>query len=173
MPMLYANYALLPCYSKFLPRRCYGTATVERANLNNYLPIWDIAITSLTHKKVFLETFDAAISKTRVFGKNASFASLVSLQRRWYLRKDAKDAKDKCAVLLMMMVVGNVGCFTIVQNYIWLAAEALLAFIRLLVWGANLSWDDSDGVRLAMDYSIPEPLPTWNPIKIYQIHSKS
>jgi hypothetical protein len=50
MPMLYANYALLPCYSKFLLRRCNGTATVECANLNNYLPIWDMAITSLTRK---------------------------------------------------------------------------------------------------------------------------
>ncbi|KAJ7925771.1 hypothetical protein B0H13DRAFT_1862856 [Mycena leptocephala] len=40
----YCKWFKLP----FLLRRCNGTAAVERASLNNYLPIWDTAITNLT-----------------------------------------------------------------------------------------------------------------------------
>jgi hypothetical protein len=61
-----------------------------------------------------------------------------------------------------MTIVGYIGCFTIVQSsfmpsdtYIWLGAEATLAFVRLLIWGLNPSWDDSDGVCLVPKESSP------------------
>ncbi|KAF7344727.1 hypothetical protein MVEN_01633400 [Mycena venus] len=77
-----------------------------------------------------------------------------------------------CALLLgfLMTIVGYIGCFTIVQSssvpsdtYIWLGSEATLAFIRLLVWGLNPSWDDSDGICLALTEMSPLPAvtPTW------------
>ncbi|KAJ7923118.1 ankyrin repeat-containing domain protein [Mycena leptocephala] len=77
-----------------------------------------------------------------------------------------------CALLLgfLMTIVGYIGCFTIVQSstvpsdtYIWLGAEATLALIRLVVWGLNPSWDDSDGICLSPTESSPPPTvtPTW------------
>ncbi|KAJ7671899.1 ankyrin repeat-containing domain protein [Mycena olivaceomarginata] len=66
-----------------------------------------------------------------------------------------------------MTIVGYIGCFTIVQSsfmpsdtYIWLGAEATLAFVRLLIWGLNPSWDDSDGVCLVPKESSPLPAVT-------------
>jgi hypothetical protein len=70
----------------------------------------------------------------------------------------------------LMTTIGYIGCFTIVQGssvpsdtYIWLGAEATLALLRLLVWGFNPSWDDSDGVYLAPIKLSPLPAvtPTW------------
>ncbi|KAF7351899.1 hypothetical protein MVEN_01151600 [Mycena venus] len=78
-----------------------------------------------------------------------------------------------CALLLgfVMTIVGYIGCFTIVQSssvpsdtYIWLGTEAALAFLRLLIWGLNPSWDDSDGICLAPTGGIaplPAVTPTW------------
>ncbi|KAF7377249.1 hypothetical protein MSAN_00145200 [Mycena sanguinolenta] len=78
----------------------------------------------------------------------------------------------------LMTLVGYVGCFTIVQNspnsrdtYIWLGAEALLAFIRLLVWAVNPPWDDPDGVHLIVDCSNRQSLAAEsdeNPLDIFK-----
>ncbi|RXW25380.1 hypothetical protein EST38_g462 [Candolleomyces aberdarensis] len=51
---------------------------------------------------------------------------------------------------LILVVVGYVGCFSIVKDslraegaLVWLVCEALLAVIRTLVWAANPKWDDA------------------------------
>ncbi|KAJ7852173.1 hypothetical protein B0H14DRAFT_810579 [Mycena olivaceomarginata] len=96
-------------------------------------------------------------------------ARTIAWQLEPYLRNISAWALLQSLLLMgfVMTLVGYVGCFTIIQNspnsidtYIWLSAEAFLALIRLLVWAANPSWDDeSEGVRLAVDLSEPEPLP--------------
>ncbi|KAF7368254.1 hypothetical protein MVEN_00145900 [Mycena venus] len=72
-----------------------------------------------------------------------------------------------CALLvgILMTLVGYIGSFTIVQNsstssdtYIWLGAEAALAFIRILIWALNPTWDDSDGIRFRLDGQKIPPL---------------
>ncbi|KAF7347047.1 hypothetical protein MVEN_01458500 [Mycena venus] len=77
----------------------------------------------------------------------------------------------------LMTIIGYIGCFTIVQGssvpsdtYIWLGAEATLALVRLLVWGFNPSWDDSDGICLAATEILPLPAvtPTWVAINAKQ-----
>ena len=53
-------------------------------------------------------------------------------------------------------MVGYIGCFSIVQGYagslrgplIWVAAEASLSLIRILIWSLNPTWDDAPHLRL-------------------------
>ncbi|RXW25384.1 hypothetical protein EST38_g466 [Candolleomyces aberdarensis] len=54
------------------------------------------------------------------------------------------------SVGLILVVVGYIGCFSIVKDslraegaLVWLVCEALLAIVRTLVWAANPKWDDA------------------------------
>lgn len=100
--------------------------------------------------------------------KATADAGAIAMQLEQAQRNTAARVVMQILLLMgfIMALVGYVGCFTIVQNapnstdtYIWLGAEAVLAFVRLLVWAANPSWDDSDGVLLIMDCSNRESLP--------------
>ncbi|KAJ7573800.1 hypothetical protein C8J56DRAFT_839832, partial [Mycena floridula] len=51
--------------------------------------------------------------------------------------------------------VGYIGCFTVIQNaasrkntYLWVGLEAILAFIRIILWGSNPKWDEATGVKV-------------------------
>ncbi|KAJ7791540.1 hypothetical protein B0H14DRAFT_193607 [Mycena olivaceomarginata] len=69
----------------------------------------------------------------------------------------------------LMTLAGYLGCFSLVQDsgstaadtYTWLAVEAALSFIRMIVWGWNPEWDDPQGVTL--DLNKKYPLPTFVP----------
>jgi hypothetical protein len=72
----------------------------------------------------------------------------------------------------LLTLVGYVGCFTIIQDskstpsdtYLWLGLEAFLSLVRMMVWGWNPGWDDSDGITLALTK------PKDNPFRSITIH---
>ncbi|KAK7033617.1 hypothetical protein VNI00_012616 [Paramarasmius palmivorus] len=58
---------------------------------------------------------------------------------------------------MMMIVVGYVGCFSIVKNsdaqagpYVWFAMEAFLSLLRMVLWGLNPTWDESTGLTMKL-----------------------
>ncbi|KAJ7573783.1 hypothetical protein C8J56DRAFT_839819, partial [Mycena floridula] len=60
--------------------------------------------------------------------------------------------------------VGYIGCFTVIQNtastkntYFWVGLEAILAFLRIILWGSNPKWDEATGVtvNIALDETSP------------------
>ncbi|KAK7033614.1 hypothetical protein VNI00_012613, partial [Paramarasmius palmivorus] len=62
------------------------------------------------------------------------------------------------AIGMVMIVAGYVGCFSIVKNsdapagpYVWFAMEAILSLLRIVLWGANPSWDESTGLTMNLE----------------------
>ncbi|KAK7017982.1 hypothetical protein VNI00_018471 [Paramarasmius palmivorus] len=58
---------------------------------------------------------------------------------------------------MVMIVVGYVGCFSIVKNsnapagpYVWFGMEAFLSLLRMVLWGLNPSWDESTGLTMKL-----------------------
>ncbi|KAK7051672.1 hypothetical protein VNI00_004651 [Paramarasmius palmivorus] len=58
---------------------------------------------------------------------------------------------------MAMIIVGYVGCFSIVKNsdapagpYIWFGMEAFLSLLRMVLWGSNPSWDESTGLTMKL-----------------------
>ncbi|KAJ7575686.1 hypothetical protein C8J56DRAFT_752578, partial [Mycena floridula] len=54
------------------------------------------------------------------------------------------------AVGMLMIVVGYVGCFNLVNHstaangpYVWLGLEVFLSLLRITLWGWNPKWDDT------------------------------
>ena len=67
------------------------------------------------------------------------------------------------------LVVGYVGCFSIVQSshlstapVVWLGTEAALSIIRMVFWALNPSRDDADPMKFCFDLAEHPPLPTCN-----------
>lgn len=68
------------------------------------------------------------------------------------------------AIGIVASVVGYIGCFSLVQDsqataigrYLWLALEAILSLIRMMIWAYNPGFDDSEGIQLEFDLS-PNP----------------
>ncbi|KAJ7573808.1 hypothetical protein C8J56DRAFT_506614 [Mycena floridula] len=64
--------------------------------------------------------------------------------------------------------VGYIGCFTVIQNtastkntYLWVGLEAILAFLRIILWGWNPEWDEAaTGVAVKISLTTTEPLIT-------------
>ncbi|KAK7033620.1 hypothetical protein VNI00_012619 [Paramarasmius palmivorus] len=59
---------------------------------------------------------------------------------------------------MVMIVVGYVGCFSIVKNsnapagpYVWFGMEAFLSLLRMVLWGLNPSWDESTGLTMNLE----------------------
>ncbi|KAF5321584.1 hypothetical protein D9619_000360 [Psilocybe cf. subviscida] len=66
-------------------------------------------------------------------------------------------------------VVGYVGCFFLIQHsasssgtLVWLGLEAVLSILRIIIWAANPSWDDSEGIVFELRLSTNPPLLTCN-----------
>ncbi|KAK7017466.1 hypothetical protein VNI00_018646 [Paramarasmius palmivorus] len=64
---------------------------------------------------------------------------------------------------MVMIVVGYVGCFSIVKNsnapagpYVWFGMEAFLSLLRMVVWGLNPSWDESTGLTMKLKLHNPD-----------------
>lgn len=64
-------------------------------------------------------------------------------------------------------IVGYVGCFFLIQNssssagtLIWLAVEAALSLLRIIIWAANPPWDDSKGIRYRLHLCPHPPMVT-------------
>ncbi|KAK7051674.1 hypothetical protein VNI00_004653 [Paramarasmius palmivorus] len=58
---------------------------------------------------------------------------------------------------MVMIVVGYVGCFSIVKSsnapagpYVWFGMEAFLSLLRMVLWGLNPSWDESTGLTMKL-----------------------
>ncbi|KAK7018064.1 hypothetical protein VNI00_018412 [Paramarasmius palmivorus] len=64
---------------------------------------------------------------------------------------------------MVMIVVGYVGCFSIVKNsnapagpYVWFGMEAFLSLLRMVLWGLNPSWDESTGLTMKLKLHNPD-----------------
>ncbi|KAH9487357.1 hypothetical protein JR316_0001431 [Psilocybe cubensis] len=74
------------------------------------------------------------------------------------------------AIGLILSVIGYIGCFNLVSNasdtsagpVVWVALEALLSVLRIVVWAFNPSWDDSKGITFNLRLASHSPLITCN-----------
>ncbi|KIM86574.1 hypothetical protein PILCRDRAFT_4498 [Piloderma croceum F 1598] len=67
------------------------------------------------------------------------------------------------------LVVGYVGCFSIVQSsqrptapVVWLGTEAALSLVRVVFWAWNPAQDDAEPMKFCFDLDPFPPLPTCN-----------